>query len=355
LDRLRVAVLFGGRSGEHEVSLTSAANVMAALAERHEVVPVGIDRFGKWLPSVEAHSLLSSGQPLEGYEPAQALAALGEAAGGPVDVVFPIVHGTYGEDGSLQGFLEMAGLPYVGCGVLASALAMDKVMSKRVFREQGLPIADYTWFRSLNWSAAKRSEVEEVCGYPCFVKPTNLGSSVGVSKARDAAELEVGVEKAAQYDSKVVVERAVPEAREIECGVLGNDDPRASIPGEIVPSREFYDYAAKYLDGTSELLIPAPLPADLVSRLQAMAVKAFQVVDCSGMARVDFLLSRSTGELFLNELNTIPGFTAISMYPKLWEASGMPVDRLADRRLELALERHASRGQLSTASEYEGD
>ncbi len=352
--RLRVAVLFGGRSGEHEVSLQSAANVMTALDQaRYEIVPIGIDRQGKWLPSAEAHALLTSGQPFEGHEPARALAALSLAEGRPLDVVFPVLHGTYGEDGSLQGFLEMAGLPYVGCGVLASALAMDKVMCKRVFRDQGLPIADYVWFPSKGWSEAQRQQVEEVCGYPSFVKPANLGSSVGVSKAHDRAELEQAVAKAARYDSKIVVERAVPEAREIECAVLGNDEPRASVPGEIIPSREFYDYAAKYLDGTSELLIPAPLPPEETAHIQASAIQAFQSLDCSGMARVDFLLNRATGELFLNELNTIPGFTAISMYPKLWEASGVPVSELVDRLIALAIERHASRSQLSTASEHE--
>ena len=349
-DRLRVAVLFGGRSGEHEISLASAANVMAALESAGcDVAPIGIDRAGRWLPSSEAHKLLSDGGQFDGLPAGQALARVAEKA--PVDVVFPVVHGPYGEDGSLQGLLEMAGLPYVGCGVLASALAMDKVMCKRVFREQGLPIMDYAWFRAPDWSPAKHEEVEQVCGYPCFVKPANLGSSVGVSKAHDSAELDAAVAKAAAYDAKIVVERAVPKAREIECGVLGNEAPEASVPGEIVPSREFYDYAAKYLDGTSELLIPAPLPAELAARVKGQACKAFQALDCSGMARVDFLVDGASGELFLNELNTIPGFTAISMYPKLWEASGLPVQRLVERLIELARERHTARARLSTASE----
>ncbi|HVA25131.1 MAG TPA: D-alanine--D-alanine ligase family protein [Chloroflexota bacterium] len=349
--RLRVAVLFGGRSGEHEVSLASAANVMAALdPAKYDVEPVGIDRAGKWLASAQAHALLSERQPFEGHEPASVLATLGSGGTRPVDVVFPVLHGPYGEDGSLQGFLEIAGFPYVGCGVLASALAMDKVMSKRVFREQGLPIADCTWFHARDWSAAKQREVEQVCGYPCFVKPANLGSSVGVSKAHGAAELAPAVSTAARFDTKIVVERAVPQAREIECSVLGNDQPRASVPGEVVPSREFYDYAAKYIDGASELLIPAPLEPALAARIQATAIRAFQALDCSGMARVDFLLDRGTGELFLNELNTIPGFTAISMYPKLWDASGLPPGQLVDRLVELARERHQQRAQLSTAS-----
>ncbi|HLG69068.1 MAG TPA: D-alanine--D-alanine ligase family protein [Chloroflexota bacterium] len=351
---MRVAVLFGGRSGEHEVSLNSAANVMAALAmlpEKYEIAPIGIDREGNWLLSAEAHQLLSQGQPLGGYEPSRALNAIGPSSVRPVDVVFPVLHGPYGEDGSLQGFLEMAGLPYVGCGVLGSALAMDKVMSKRVLRDQGLPITDYVWFRSAEWSPPVRDDVEEVCGYPCFVKPANLGSSVGVSKAHNAAELETAVQTAARFDTKIVAERAVPDAREIEVAVLGNDDPQASVPGEIVPSREFYDYAAKYVDGTSELLIPAQLPLDLAEEIRRLALKSFQALDCSGMARVDFLLSRASGDLYLNELNTIPGFTAISMYPKLWEASGLPAEKLVDRLIQLALERHAQRSGLSTASE----
>jgi D-alanine-D-alanine ligase len=350
-DRLRVAVLFGGRSGEHEVSLASAANVMAALdPAKYDVEPIGINRQGKWLMSADAHQLLSEGQPFEGHEPARALAAIGPSGARPVDVVFPVLHGPYGEDGSMQGFLEMAGAPYVGCGVLASALAMDKVLSKRVFREQGLPIVDYTWFEAADWSDERRREVERTCGYPCFVKPANLGSSVGVSKVHNAGELEPAVRTAARFDTKIVVERGVPDAREIECSVLGNDQPRASVPGEVVPSREFYDYAAKYLDGASELLIPAPLEPDMAEHIRATAIEAFQAAGCSGMARVDFLLSRSSGELFLNELNTIPGFTAISMYPKLWEASGLPIGELVDRLIELALERHARRSALSSAS-----
>jgi D-alanine-D-alanine ligase len=344
--RLRVAVLFGGRSGEHEISLISSANVMAAIEKAgHDVVPVGINRQGKWLAGAGVHQLLSDGKPIHGGAPGEALADL------QADVVFPVLHGPYGEDGSLQGFLEMAGLPYVGCGVLASALAMDKVMSKRVFREQGLNITDYVWFPSRQWTPLVEQEIEQVCGYPCFVKPANLGSSVGVSKAHNASELEAAVAKAARFDSKVIVERAVADAREIECALLGNHDPQASMPGEIVPSREFYDYAAKYVDGTSELLIPAQLPLDLAEEIRHTAIRAFQGLDCSGMARVDFLLNRTTDELFVNELNTIPGFTAISMYPKLWEASGLPPDKLVDKLLGLALERHADRAKLSTASD----
>ncbi len=342
-------MLFGGRSGEHEVSLASAANVMAALSpEKYEVVPVGIDRAGKWLASADSHALLSSGQPLEGEDANRALANLVAGSAGAIDVVFPVMHGTYGEDGSMQGFLEMAGLPYVGCGVLSSALAMDKVMSKRVFREQGFPVVNDVWFRAADWSPEQARRAVEVCGFPCFVKPANLGSSVGVSKVKRPEELEQAVLLAGRYDLKVVIEQAAPDAREIECAVLGNDAPQASVPGEIIPSREFYDYASKYLDGTSELLIPAPLPEELAARVRNLAVNAFKALDCSGMARVDFFLSRNTGELYLNEVNTIPGFTAISMYPKLWEASGLPYTALVDLLIELALERSERRAGLST-------
>lgn len=350
--RLRVAVLFGGRSGEHDVSLMSASNIMAALdPEKYEIEPIGIDRSGKWLVSAEAHQILSATEPFDGYDAAKALTVIGDGSVRPVDVVFPVLHGPYGEDGSLQGMLDMAGLPYVGCGVLASALAMDKVMSKRIFREQGLPTVRYTWFRSEQWSDAVRGRIEGICGYPCFVKPANLGSSVGVSKVHDASDLEAAVHRAARFDTKVVVERAVAEAREIECAVLGNNDPQASALGEIVPSGEFYDYAAKYLDGTSKLHIPADVEPEVADEVRRTAVAAFKALDCSGLARVDFLLSRATGELFLNELNTLPGFTAISMYPKLWEASGVPPAELVSRLIELALERHAKRAALSTASQ----
>lgn len=346
--RLRVAVLFGGRSGEHEISLTSAANIMAALSpDRYEVVPIGIDRAGHWLASSGALDLLRASEPFDARGSARGLEVLWEADQ-PVDVVFPVLHGTYGEDGSVQGLLEMAGLAYVGCGVLASALAMDKIMCKRVLVEQHLPTPEYTWFRAADWSAGTRGAVEAICGYPCFVKPANLGSSVGISKVKGPEDLDAAVRLAGRYDVKVLVERAVPAAREIECAVLGNDRPEASVPGEIVPSGEFYDYAAKYVDASSELLIPAPLTEDLCRRVRDLATKAFLALDCSGMARVDFLLAAGSGELYLNEVNTIPGFTAISMYPKLWAASGRSTEELVDRLIELALERRRRRSRLST-------
>jgi len=280
-----------------------------------------------------------------------------QAAGIPeVDVVFPVVHGTYGEDGTVQGLLELADLPYVGAGVMASAVAMDKAIMKDVLRSHGLPVVDHVVVKRSSWEADPapvRAQVAGSIGYPCFVKPANLGSSVGISKAHSEQELDAAIELAAQYDRKILVEKCVEQAREIEVSVLGNDDPIASAPGEIIPSREFYDYAAKYLDNASELLIPAPLDPETSDQIRQLAIDAYLAFDCAGMARVDFLLSRATGELFIGEVNTIPGFTAISMYPKLWEASGIPYPELIDRLIELALERHAEKQRTRTTYDAE--
>ncbi|MDI7274790.1 MAG: D-alanine--D-alanine ligase [Anaerolineae bacterium] len=366
--KVRVAVIFGGRSGEHEVSLISARSVMNAMdKEKYEIHPVGITRSGRWLPGGDPMLALQSGQadrPIldSGHAPGSGreLAVPGErgalvpgteeASFPEVDVVFPVLHGPYGEDGTLQGLLEMADIAYVGAGVLGSALGMDKVAMKDVFRARGLPVADYVHLLVRDWTASPAEWIDRIeaeLGYPCFVKPANLGSSVGITKAHDRGELVQGLDDAAQYDRKLLVERGI-NAREIEVSVLGNDDPEASVPGEVVPSNEFYDYAAKYLDGLSELLIPAPLSAEQTRRAQELAVRAFKALDCAGMARVDFLLCRDTGQLYINELNTIPGFTSISMYPKLWEASGLPYPRLIDRLIELAIERHEERKRLRT-------
>jgi len=268
-----------------------------------------------------------------------------------LDVVFPVLHGPYGEDGTVQGLLELADIPYVGAGVLASAVGMDKAVMKDIFKAHDLPITRHQVILRKTWEADPARvvrEAESAFGYPCFIKPACLGSSVGVTKAHDRAELEAGLAEAARYDRKLIVEEAVPHAREIECSVLGNDDPLASVPGEVIPSREFYDYAAKYLDNASQLLIPAPLPSALTARIRALAIAAFKAIDCAGMARVDFLLDGLNGELYLNEVNTIPGFTAISMYPKLWEASGISYPELIDRLIALALERHADRARSAT-------
>ncbi|RME46614.1 MAG: D-alanine--D-alanine ligase, partial [Caldilineae bacterium] len=269
---------------------------------------------------------------------------------GALDVIFPILHGPLGEDGTVQGFLELANLPYVGCGVTASAAAMDKAVSKSLFRAHGLPILPYRVILRRDWRrdrAAILAQLEADFHYPLFTKPANLGSSVGVSKAHNRAELEAGLDDAARYDRKLIVEQGI-EAREIEVSVLGNDDPIASVPGEVIPSREFYSYAAKYIDDASRLLIPAPLPPAQTESVRAMAVQAFRAIDGAGLARVDFLMDKTSGEIYLNELNTMPGFTNISMYPKLWEASGIGYSELIDRLIELALERHAEKEELDT-------
>jgi D-alanine-D-alanine ligase len=360
---MRVGVIFGGRSGEHEVSLASARSVMAVMApEKYDVVPIGIDRAGRWLTAGDPLGLLSArgnGARPETEAPAEAGTAGRElvpgATGGnfpPLDVIFPVLHGPYGEDGTVQGLLELAGVPYVGCGVLASSLAMDKIASKELFRAYGLPVAPYRAIKRKDWEAQPSvaiAEVEAGLGYPVFVKPANLGSSIGVSKASDRASLHRALDEACRYDRKILIEQAIPNAREIECAVLGNDDPIASVPGEIVPSNEFYDYAAKYVDGRSGLLIPAPISSQLAGQVREYARAAFLALDGAGLARVDFLLNNVTDELYLNEVNTLPGFTSISMYPKLWEASGISYAELVNRLIDLALERHADKTRSATS------
>ncbi len=372
--KIRVGILFGGRSGEHEISLISARSVMGVMdREKYEVIPIGITRDGRWLGSGDPMAALVQGDEglsgpvallgdpahrgivsLKELEPHLARALLAE-----LDVVFPVLHGPYGEDGTVQGLLDLAGIPYVGAGVTASALGMDKVIFKDVMRAHGLPVVRYIVVKRKEWERdpeAVLDRVEGELGYPVFTKPANLGSSVGVNKCRNREELTRGLADAARYDRKLLVEAAVPQAREIEVSVLGNDDPIASVPGEIIPSREFYSYAAKYLDDgerASRLLIPAPLDPEMAERARDLAIRAYLAVDCAGMARVDFLLSRETGELYVSELNTIPGFTAISMYPKLWEASGIPYPELIDRLIQLALERHADRARCAVVYQPE--
>ncbi len=356
---LRVGVIFGGQSGEHDVSLVSSRFVMDVLAKKgYTIVPIGITRGGRWLLSGDSHVLLSGG----GAEPAQeAGSESGDAhelvpgATGrvfpAVDVVFPVLHGPHGEDGTLQGLLELAGVPYVGCGVLASSLAMDKIACKQLLSSQGIPVVPFVAALRSEWESKPQAvlgQIEAELGYPVFVKPANLGSSIGVSKAADRQELVAALDEAARYDRRILVERAVPSPREIECAVLGNDDPIASVPGEVVPSNEFYDYAAKYIDGKSGIRIPAPLPNGMAERVRELAVAAFRAIDGAGLARVDFLLSETTGELYLNELNTLPGFTAISMYPKLWEATGISNEELVERLVNLALERQGDRVRSQT-------
>lgn len=367
---LRVGVLFGGRSGEHEVSLNSARNVMDALTKAgHTVVPIGITPQGHWLTTQDPLAVLTgAGQAVlngtdngttNGVSSADDSWALLPHAQADtplpsIDVIFPVLHGTYGEDGTVQGLLEMANLPYVGCGVLASAVAMDKAVAKQLFEQAGLRQATYQVVLRRQWRQAPDemiAHLEATLGYPMFVKPANLGSSVGISKVHDHSELAPALELACRYDRKLVVEQGVPHAREIEVSVLGNDEPLVSGVGEIVPGNEFYDYAAKYLADNSQLLIPAPVSAAIAAEVQAMALKAFQVADCSGLARVDFLLDNERQLLYLNEINTMPGFTRHSMYPKLWEAAGLPYPALVDRLLTLALERYKDRLENCTTRE----
>jgi D-alanine-D-alanine ligase len=319
----RVAVIYGGRSGEHEVSLRSAKSIIDALdPDKYKVLHYLISKEGKWSP-----------RPI-----------VPEPHGNPeIDVVFPALHGTFGEDGTLQGLLELAGLPYVGAGVLASSVSMDKEVMKRLAKERGLPVVDYLVF-----SSAELKDSDGICSkfeFPVFVKPANLGSSVGISKAHNCVELKSALELAASFDRKVIVERGI-EGREFECAVLGNEDPIASVPCEILPSREFYDYDDKYLLEKAGTVIPADLPPEQTRELQQLAVECYRAVECEGMARVDFLLETASNQLFINEINTLPGFTSISMYPKMWEHSGLPMPKLVDRLIELALERHAAKQHL---------
>ena len=370
--RLRIGVLFGGRSTEHEVSILSAQSIISAMdPDRFEPVPLYIDKEGRWLvggslkrlatddasreyvylpPDPTQHSLVPVQNGLPQFS--SPAGAEGQGAGlPPLDVIFPVFHGLNGEDGTIQGVLELANVPYVGAGVLGSALGLDKVYMKRAFAAVGLPIVDYlaiTRRRYEHDPDAFIALVEQRIGYPCFSKFANSGSSVGTTKAHDRAELAAGLRLAATFDRKLLVERAV-DARELEVSVLGNDDPEASVVGEVIPAHEFYDYEAKYLDEGSQLLIPAPIDAGVAEDVRAMAVKAFQAVDAAGMARVDFFLERTSGRIILNELNTIPGFTRISMYPKLWEASGLAYPKLIERLVELAIERFRDKQRSQTA------
>jgi D-alanine-D-alanine ligase len=374
--KLRVGVIFGGRSGEHEISVRSARSVVEALdRDKYEVIPIAIDKEGKWLSPAEAVRLLPaetrrcvSQELVQGA--AQSVAIIGDPSrrgltalevdgeqrgAQPLDVVFPVLHGTYGEDGTIQGLLEMAGLPYVGCGVLGSSCGMDKVTMKALFREAGLPVCKYVWFLRGEWERDARSVARRVArqiGFPCFVKPANLGSSVGISKANDKGQLAQAVKLAARYDRKIIVEEGL-DAREIECAVLGNDEPEASLPGEYVVHDEaakFLDYTEKYAGtGHVEFIVPAPLSKSLTARVQRLATRAFQALDCAGLSRVDFFLRRDTGELLVNELNTIPGLTDVSGYPKMWAASGLPFPRVLDRLIELALERHREKARNETS------
>jgi D-alanine-D-alanine ligase len=382
MKKLRVGILFGGRSGEHEVSLLSAASVLNAIdKQKYEVVPIGITKEGRWLTDSHAEQLLrgekpshESGRHLRAGDPdatpGAVVLAKGEAVivppvpqahglipfespavatqkGIDVDVIFPVLHGTFGEDGTIQGLLELADIPYVGAGVLGSAAGMDKDIMKQLFAFAGLEIVKHVTILRSRWESDPKKAiklVESKLKYPVFVKPANLGSSVGISKAHDRKELGPAIEVAAKYDRKIVIEQGVGgkkhKARELECAVLGNDEPQASTVGEIVPAAEFYDYNAKYIDEGSQPVIPAKIGKKQMKQVQGMAIRAFQAVDCSGLARVDFLMDPKSGRLYLNEINTMPGFTSISMYPKMWAASGLEYPRLIDKLIQLALERY---------------
>ncbi len=382
--RLRVGVLYGGRSGEHEVSLASAAAVFAHLdKKRYEAVPIRIEKDGRWCLADRPPTAMSAGEVIEqarvdaarplrsGREvhmiarpSEETILSIDRGAGraGDVaqatvtglnlDVIFPVLHGPYGEDGTIQGLLELANVPYVGAGVLASAVGMDKGTMKLVFSAHGLPVCAYRVVPGHQWRSGRGETLdtlERALGYPMFVKPANLGSSVGISKAKERDGLAVALDLAGSFDRKIVVEAAVPKAREIECAVLGNDHPEASVAGEVIPSGEFYDYAAKYIDDRSQVIIPAALDLAAAEEVRRLSIAAFRAIDAAGMARVDFLLSGATGTIFVNEVNTIPGFTTISMYAKLWAATGLGYAPLLDRLIALALERHAEKQQLRTS------
>ncbi|MEZ4519668.1 MAG: D-alanine--D-alanine ligase family protein [Chloroflexota bacterium] len=374
--KLRVGVIFGGRSGEHEVSLASAQSVISALnPDKYEVIPVGITREGRWiagdamralaegdtttqaatlLPEPERPALLQrdvAENNTDSQVVASRLSVITE-----LDVIFPVMHGPYGEDGTVQGLLELANIPYVGAGVVGSAVGMDKAIFKHVMTANRLPVLPWHLVMRADWQrdpAAVLDAIESELPYPVFTKPANLGSSVGISKCTNREELEAGLNEAARFDRRIVVEQGIHKARELEVAVLGNAEPEASIVGEVRPQRDFYDYVAKYLaqpgsEDESELIIPARISDEMAGEVRQLAVQAYKAIDTAGLGRVDLLLDDATGKLFINEINTIPGFTTISMYPKLWEASGLPYAQLLDRLIELALERQAEKAELET-------
>jgi len=389
--KIKVGVIFGGRSGEHEVSLVSAASVMRALdKKKYELVLIGITKEGKWIVEEDSLEVLREGKGISKKN--EALLILDPNKDGflrvgekviKIDVAFPVLHGPYGEDGTIQGLFETVDIPYVGAGVLASSVGMDKVVQKQLFEQTGLSVVKYLSFTKpvsgkcsisniLRQPKGVRKmlrdkttlekcslisilrrliipRIEKNLGYPCFVKPVNLGSSVGISNAYDRKKLLEGMRVAWRYDRKIIIEKAVSNAREIECSVLGNKEPMVSVPGEIIPSGEFYDYNAKYVDGASKTVIPAKLPPKVTKTIQDIALKAYKAIDCSGMARADFLVDKKTHKIYLNELNTIPGFTSISMYPKLWEATGLKYSKLLDMLIELAFERFKEKNKLVTS------
>ena len=361
--KLKVGIIFGGRSGEHEVSFCSASSIIKAIdKDKYTVVPIGITKEGRWISPRDSELALQSGK-IEGKNTvillndsfSKSLVCIDNnqrldksSALEKLDVIFPVLHGPYGEDGTVQGLLELANIPYVGAGVAASAISMDKDLMKIIFQQKNLPILKWMTIKRKEWQKDKEkilSLIQNGFGYPLFVKPTNLGSSVGITKVHKKEELEKAIDLASSYDRKILIEKGLEEVREIECGVLGNDEPRASVVGEVKPAGEFYDYDSKYIDKETQLIIPADLPDAVSQEVQRIALRAFKAVDAAGMARVDFFVSKKENKIYLSEINTIPGFTSVSMYPRLWEASGISYPELIDRLIQLALERHQDKKQ----------
>ncbi|HZK12574.1 MAG TPA: D-alanine--D-alanine ligase family protein [Atribacterota bacterium] len=361
--KIRVGLIFGGRSGEHEISFLSASSIIKAInKDKYTVVPIGITKEGRWISPLDSELALQSGK-IEGKS---TVILLNDPSGNAlirtddnqrfekssnlekIDIIFPILHGPYGEDGTIQGLLELANIPYVGAGVAASAISMDKDFMKIIFQQRNLPILKWMTIKRKEWQKNKEkilSLIQNDFEYPLFVKPANLGSSVGITKVHKKEELEKAIDLASSYDSKILIEKGLEDIREIECAVLGNDEPRASVVGEVRPAGEFYDYDSKYIDGGTQLIVPAELPDDVSKKIQEIALCAFKAVDAVGMARVDFFVSKKENKIYLNEINTIPGFTSVSMYPRLWVASGIPYPELIDRLIQLALEKNQDKNQ----------
>lgn len=359
--KLKIGVLFGGKSAEHEVSLQSAKNVIDSLDKsKYEVIPIGINKVGKWLLNEKSNYLLNEHDPklIKLNKSNDEVSLVVQSSGllknvnemknhGRIDVVFPVLHGPYGEDGSIQGLLKLAGIPYVGAGVLGSALGMDKDVMKRLFKEAQIPVCKFVAKNS--WDSISFKEISKKIGLPMFIKPANMGSSVGIHKIKNEKEFLIAVKDAFQYDTKIIIEEFI-KGREIECSVLGNENPMASVPGEIIPNAEFYSYDSKYIDDRSVCDIPAKLPQKTTKEIQNIAIKVFKILNCEGMGRVDFFVTKNN-KIFVNEINTIPGFTAISMYPKMWEASGLPLTKLLDELINLAIKRFKRENKLKTTVE----
>jgi len=363
IEKIRVGIIFGGRSGEHEVSFCSASSIIKAIdKDKYTVVPIGITKEGRWISPQDSELALQSGK-IEGKNTvillndsfSKSLLCIDNnqrldksSALEKLDVIFPVLHGPYGEDGTVQGLLELANIPYVGAGVAASAISMDKDLMKIIFQQKGLPILKWVTIKRKEWQKDKEkilSLIQNSFEYPLFVKPTNLGSSVGITKVHKKEELEKAIYLASSYDRKILIEEGLEEVREIECGVLGNDEPQASVVGEVKPAGEFYDYDSKYINEGTQLIIPADLSDEVSQEVQEIALRAFKAVDAAGMARVDFFVSKKENKIYLNEINTIPGFTSVSMYPRLWQATGISYPELIDRLIQLALERHQDKKQ----------